>query len=58
MLLRVYLYIARAGFEGGRYPSLREVEEGRPRLETSAGETVRAMRDERDERVSGHERSR
>ena len=51
-------FMETAGFERGRYPSLREVEEGRPRLETSAGETVRAMRDERDERVSGHEQPR
>jgi hypothetical protein len=38
----------------GGYPSLSEVEGGRPKLETSAGETVRAMRDERDIRVSGY----
>jgi len=46
------------GIEPGGFPSLREVEDGRPRLATSAGETVRAMRDERDARVSGHERRR
>ncbi|MFB0557576.1 MAG: hypothetical protein ACETVY_00530 [Candidatus Bathyarchaeia archaeon] len=46
------------GIESGGLPSLREVEEGRPRLDTSAGETVRAMRDERNARVSGHERHR
>ena len=46
------------GIEAGRYPSLNEVEEGRPRPGTSAGETIRAMRDNRHERVSGHERPR
>lgn len=46
------------GIGSGGFPSLREVEDGRPRLDTSAGETVRAMRDERNARVSGHERHR
>ena len=32
------------GIEAGGHPSLREVERSRPRLETSAGETVRRMR--------------
>lgn len=36
------------------YPSIREIEKRRPRLEVSAGEEVRAMRDEREARMSGH----
>ena len=42
------------GVQTGTYPSLREVEENRPRLATSAGREVREMRDERDARLSGH----
>ena len=44
------------GIEAGRYRSLREVEDGRPRLKTLAGVGVKTMRDERDAGVSGHER--
>jgi hypothetical protein len=51
-------FMGAMGIEAGRYPSLNEVEEGRPRPGTSAGETVRAMRDERDARLSGHKRPR
>jgi hypothetical protein len=47
-------FMEEVGIGSGGFPSLREVEEGRPRLETSAGEIVRAMRDERNERISGH----
>jgi hypothetical protein len=54
----VRAFMEATGIEPGGFPSLREVEEGRPRLDTSAGEAVRAMRDERDARVSGHERHR
>lgn len=36
------------------YPSIREIEERRPKLETSSGEAVRAMRDERETRISRH----
>jgi len=41
------------GFVTGAYPSVREVEERRPKLGTSAGEEVRRMRDERQSRLSG-----
>lgn len=51
-------FMGAMGIETGRYPSLNEVEEGRPRSVTSAGETVRVMRDERDARLSGHKRPR
>lgn len=54
----VRAFMEATGIEPGGFPSLREVEEGRPRLVTPAGETVRAMRDERDARVSGHGRLR
>lgn len=46
-------FMAAMGMEGG-FPSLREVEGGRPRPGTSAGEAVRAMRDERAGRIPGH----
>jgi len=42
------------GINASVYPSIREVEERRPRLEVSAGEVVRAMRDEREEGVPRH----
>ena len=35
------------GIETSSFPSVREVQKRRPTLETSAAETVRAMRDER-----------
>ena len=38
-----------------RYPSLDEVSRSRPRLATSAGKTVRKMREERSRRLLGHE---
>ena len=41
------------GFVTSVYPSVREVEERRPKLGTSAGEEVRGMRDERQARLSG-----
>jgi len=37
------------------YPSIREVEERRPKLRVSAGEEVRGIRDERQARLSGFE---
>lgn len=40
------------GIDTSTYPSVREIKEKRPRLEVSAGETVRAMRDEREARLS------
>ena len=40
------------GFVINTYPSLREVEERRPKLKTSAGEEVRRLRDERQARLS------
>jgi len=43
------------GIDAGLYPSIREVEKRRPKLEASAGEAVRAMRDEREARISGHQ---
>jgi hypothetical protein len=46
-------FMAAMGMEGG-FPSLREVEGGRPRPGTSAGEAVRAMRVERAGRIPGH----
>ena len=49
-------YMKARGIDTRRYPSLREVEEGKPRLKTSAGVPVRTMRDERDVGASGHER--
>lgn len=51
-------FAEKTGIEAGRYPSLREVEESRPRPGTSTGETIRRMRDEGDARISGHERPR
>jgi len=41
------------GLFASGYPSVREVQERRPKLETSAGEEVRRMRDERHARLSG-----
>jgi hypothetical protein len=46
-------FMAAMGMEGG-LPSLRDVKGGRPRPGTSAGEAVRAMRDERAGRILGH----
>ena len=48
-------FMEMAGIGMGAYPSLKEVEERRPKPGTSAGEVVRAMRDERVARISGHE---
>ena len=48
-------FIEAAGIEAGPYPSLKEVKERRPKPGTSAGETIRTMRDDRDARISGHE---
>lgn len=38
----------------GEFPSLKEVEGSRPMADTSAGEAVRAIRDERAERLPGY----
>jgi len=38
----------------GGFPSLKEVEGSRPMADTSAGEAVRAIRDERAERLPGY----
>lgn len=42
------------GIERGRYPSVNEVEGGRPKLETAAGKAVRVIRDKRDALLSGY----
>lgn len=47
-------FMETAGIDMGAYPSLRDVEERRPKPGTSAGEVVRAMRDERVARISGY----
>jgi len=49
------IFIEKAGIDAGMFPSLKEVKERRPKRGTSAGEIVRAMRDERVARISGHE---
>lgn len=41
------------GLVTSAYPSVREVEERRPKMGTLAGEEVREMRDERQARLSG-----
>jgi len=46
---------ARLNLKIDRYPSLDEVSRSRPRIATSAGKTVRKMRDERSRRLLGHE---
>ena len=48
-------YAEKEGIIVVTYPSSREVEEGRPKLETSAGEEVRGMRDARETSVSRHQ---
>ncbi len=40
------------GFDAKIYPSIRDVENRRPKLRTSAGKIVREMRDERETRIS------
>ena len=52
-LLRRFMEMA--GIDMGTYPSLKDVEERRPKPGTSAGEAVRAMREERVASISGHE---
>jgi len=52
----IQTFAEKAGIEEGGYPSLKEVTESRPRPGTSAGETIREMREERDARISGYER--
>lgn len=42
------------GIKTGAYPSLREVEENRPRLGTSAAKEVREMRDGRNAHLPRH----
>jgi len=46
---------ARLDVKVDKYPSLDEVSRSRPRLATSAGKTVRKMRDERSRRLLGHQ---
>jgi len=46
---------AKLNLKVDRYPSLDEVTRSRPKLPTSAGKTVRKMRDERPKRLLGHE---
>jgi len=41
-----------AGLITSTYPSVKEIQERRPKLGTSAGEEVRRMRDERQARLS------
>jgi hypothetical protein len=48
-------YAEKEGISLVSFPSSREVEEGRPKLETSAGEEVRGMRDAREASVSRYE---
>jgi len=48
-------FMEMTGIGMGAYPSLKDVKEERPQPGTSAGEAVRAMRDERVARLSGHE---
>jgi len=45
---------ARLNLKVDKYPSLDEVSRSRPRLATSAGKTVRKMRDERSRHLLGH----
>jgi hypothetical protein len=47
-------FVERKGIELGVYPSIREIEERRPKLGTSSGKEVREMRDEREVRISGY----
>jgi len=48
-------YAEKEGISLAAYPSSREVEERRPRVEVSAGEEVRGMRDAREAGISRHE---
>jgi hypothetical protein len=48
-------FVEQKGIEIEVFPSVREIEEKRPKLESSAGEAVREMRDEREARISGHQ---
>ena len=48
-------YAEKEGIALATYPSSREVEERRPLVKASAGETVREMRDAREISVSRHE---
>lgn len=48
-------YAEKEGITLTSYPSSREVEERRPKLEASVGEEVRAMRNDRETSVSRHQ---
>ena len=48
-------FTKRMGIEVRVYPSLKEIKERRPKLETSAGKAVRAMRNEREASISRHQ---
>jgi hypothetical protein len=48
-------YAEKEGIALVAYPSSREVEERRPKVEASAGEEVREMRDARETSISRHE---
>jgi len=39
----------------GTFPSVKEIEERRPKLDTSTGKAVREMRDEREAGILGHQ---
>ena len=50
--------IATLNLKIGQYPSLEEVAKNRPRVRISAGRIVREMRDEREQRILGHQQHR
>ena len=50
--------IATLNLKIGQYPSLEEVAKNRPRVKISAGRIVREMRDEREQRILGHQQHR
>ena len=50
----ILAFMEAMGIEAGSRPSLREVERSRPRLRTSAGETVRTMRGDRGSCMPGN----
>lgn len=49
------LFMKESGIDADTYPSLKEVVDRRVKLETSAGEEVREMREKRVASISGHE---
>jgi len=48
-------FVEQKGIDLGVFPSIREIEERRPKLDTSTGKAVREMRDEGEARISGHQ---